>query len=162
MEISLMANTKARLACGRPSSAKHESPACRHARAAPAPSTSLRREGGFTFIEVIVSIAIIAIVVMGYAAMTVAVAEGGRRASDVELGIGAAGDKLEELMGAPIGTLANGTDQFALPTGETLNRSWVVTADQPMVGLTTIAVTVTVPGISGASVRMDSIRRQDP
>ena len=116
----------------------------------------IKGEDGFTLNEILVSIALIAIGVLGFSVNTIGVIQGNQISGNVTVATSLAQDKMEYLktLGAslpacPTATTTgcydgplNSQGTTASP-GNIYSRSWVITPNTPATGLSTIVVTVT-------------------
>ena len=113
----------------------------------------IKREDGFTLNEILVSIALIAIGVIGFSVNTIGVIQGNSISGNVTIATNLAQDKVEELKVTTLPTCPTATTAgcFDGPLnsqgtttspGNIYNRSWVVTPNSPATGLSTIVVTV--------------------
>src|SRR6185369_7485390 len=90
--------------------------------------------GGFTLIEVLVSIVIFSVAILGFAASTMSVIRDNQASHFVSVASALAQDKLEELKSNPA-TLASGGPITDTLSGETFSRSWTVTNNSPITGM---------------------------
>lgn len=116
----------------------------------------IRREGGFTLNEILVSIALIAIGIVGFSVNTIGVIQGNQISGRVTTATNLAQDKLEELKAVGSYTdVTNSADPNNLITatgasGGTYDRSWIIQtsslndATSGAVGSTLKEVSVTV------------------
>ena len=86
----------------------------------------LRREDGFTLNEILVSIALIAIGVLGFSVNTIGVIQGNQISGNVTIATELAQDKMEEIKAT--GNLSNGSDNITATgaSGGTFNRAWTI------------------------------------
>ena len=97
---------------------------------------------GFTLIEVLVSVGIFAVAVLGVAMGAKMVIQNNQNNYFTTIAVGLAQDKLEDLKSNPTG-LASGGPLTDTVDGETFTRNWTVTSSSPVSGVTRIDVTVT-------------------
>jgi len=115
----------------------------------------IKRTGGFTLIEIIMSIALIAIGILGFSLNSIGIIQGNFISGNYTVATNLAQDKMEDLLNSgialptcPTATTAGCFDGplnsqgTTDPAGAIYNRSWVVTVDSPESGLSTIDVTV--------------------
>lgn len=114
-----------------------------------------RRKEGFTLNEILISIALIAIGILGFSLNTIGVIQGNFVSNNVTTATNLAQSKMEELMSlgaalpnCPTAATAGCFDDplnsrgTTDPPGTIYNRSWVVAPNSPEPGLSTIIVTV--------------------
>ncbi len=115
----------------------------------------IKRPGGFTLIEIIMSNALIAIGILGFSLNTVGIIQGNFISGNYTIATSLAQGKMEELLdsGTALPTCPTATTAGCFdgplnsqgttdPPGAIYNRSWVITVDSPESGLSTIDVTV--------------------
>jgi type IV pilus assembly protein PilV len=110
---------------------------------------------GFTLIEILVSMAIFSIGVLGFAMSTISVTQGNQRSYNIAMANALAQDKLEELKALPA-TLASGGPVTNTISGQSFSRSWTVTANSPISGMHKIDVTVTWTDYQSHSITLSS------
>jgi len=114
----------------------------------------IQREEGFTLNEILISIALIAIGVIGFSVNTIGVIQSNYTSGNVTVATNLAQGRMEELKTSTLPTCptATTTGCFDGPLnsqgttaspGNIYSRSWVVTPNSPATGLSTIVVTVT-------------------
>ena len=87
----------------------------------------IKRQEGFTLNEILVSIALIAIGVLGFSVNTIGVIQGNQISGNVTIATELAQDKMEEIKAT--GNLSNGSDDNITATGAsggTFNRAWTI------------------------------------
>ncbi|HOD28136.1 MAG TPA: prepilin-type N-terminal cleavage/methylation domain-containing protein [Syntrophales bacterium] len=98
----------------------------------------MRKNQGFTLIEIMIAIFLLVVAMLGVISVTVMVIRGNAFSKTMTTATTLAADKMEELKNTAYASLADGTD-----TQETLyTRTWDVTADSPATGMSTLVVTV--------------------
>jgi len=98
-------------------------------------------ERGFLYIEVLVSMAILAFALLATAPLFVIAGRENAAASDLTFASTIAQDCAENLKRTAYADLASGQDMLRLRSME-FDRTWVVTNDTPHVGMKTVTVTV--------------------
>jgi prepilin-type N-terminal cleavage/methylation domain-containing protein len=101
---------------------------------------------GFTVVEVIIAIAIFAVAVLGLAVGSASVIRANQTSLFHTIATNLAQDKLEDLKGRTIINVGSCSSncESPVPTYQNLPfiRTWTVTANQPIAGVTQVSVTV--------------------
>jgi type IV pilus assembly protein PilV len=109
-------------------------------------SPAIRRgAAGFTLVEILVAMTIFAIGVLGLAAGTMNVLRTNSTSQLSTSAINLAQSKIEELRAmsaAAFAGLSSPGSDTATASGKTFNRTWQITANSPVAGVTKIDVTV--------------------
>ena len=106
----------------------------------------MSRSGGFTLLEVMIALVILAIALLGLAGLQVVSVRGTTRACQITEATTVAQDHLEQLITTPFTNLADGGQNVTGPTGVTYTVQWDVNPDD-LTGATRANVTVTVSWI---------------
>ena len=108
-------------------------------------------QAGISLVEVMVAALILVTGVLATAGALSTSIIGTRNSQDITKLTAAIRQKMEELRSTDYADLASGSDYLDIDgasgsssTGAAYNRSWTVTADSPIAGLTLITVTATV------------------
>ena len=96
------------------------------------------RQSGFTLIEIMIAIFILAIGLLGAAGVATTVINGNLLSKNVTTATTLAQGKMEELKGTSYSSISSGSD-----TQESVyTRTWTVTSDSPATGMKTIEAAV--------------------
>jgi len=124
------------------------------------------QSGGFTVIEVLLSMAIFSIAILGLSAGAVSVMRANKTSYFQTTALNLAQDKLEELKATTVTALpscAEYTDcsEVTPPySGATFTRSWKITADAPVVGVIQFDVKVDWTDYTAKSMTISSSVKQ--
>lgn len=99
-------------------------------------------EKGFTLIEVLVSMAVLAIILLGLAASATSVMQANKTSYFNTIAANLAQDKLEELRAKTPADVTSGGPVIDTVSGATFTRTWTVAADSPVGGVKRIDVKV--------------------
>lgn len=102
----------------------------------------LRGSRGFTLIEIVVAIVMLAFGVLASASLTAALMASNRGVTNRTRAVETLRLKVEDLQSVIYPQITNGNDT-ATVGGVTFNRSWTVTANSPVTNTKTITLTVT-------------------
>ena len=116
-------------------------------------------KNGFTLIEVMIAILILAVGMMAMALLQVTAIRGGSFANQMTQASIYGQDKIEELKNTTYASIANGSDTITSGNGVTYARTWTVTTDSPYTGSKTINLTIswTGPQAQNRSVQFSTI-----
>jgi len=92
---------------------------------------------GFTLIEVMVTIFILVVGLLGLYSTVVGVIQGNAHSKNISTATTLAQDKVEALRNQSYASLSSGSDSSSIFT-----RTWTVSGDSPAVGLATVVVSV--------------------
>jgi len=107
----------------------------------------LTRSKGFSLIEVMIALVILAVALLGLAGLMVTTTKNNSFGGHITEAATFAQDKLEQLRATPFGMIALNTTQTDNPvgsTGITYTRSWVAVPNIPPPGNTLDVITITV------------------
>jgi len=104
---------------------------------------------GFTLIEVMIAILILAVGMMAMALLQVTAIRGGSFANQMTQASILGQDKIEVLKNTDYGSISSNSDTVTGGNGVTYTRTWTVTNDSPYSGSKTINLTVTWTGPQG-------------
>ena len=103
-----------------------------------------RDTGGFTLLEVMIAMVILAVALLGLAGLQVVSVQGNTRASNITEATNVAQNQLEQLITTDFSSLADGGPNAVTGgTGVTYTVEWDITPDN-LIGVTRADVTVTV------------------
>jgi prepilin-type N-terminal cleavage/methylation domain-containing protein len=119
--------------------------------------TRLGRKDGFSMLEVLAGLSIFAVVSAGLAATTISTIRSNATSRDLTAASALIHDKIEQFRALdpaanPAALTAGNHNDAANPitplgaAGGTFDRSWVVTANTPKIGISRVVVSVTVKG----------------
>jgi len=112
-----------------------------------------RKPSGFTLIEVVIAMCLLAFAILGLAQLQIVAIRGNAFASRITTASTLAQDSLEQLVALPYANIVDGQDN----QGE-YTRVWDVQDDTPGAGMKTVIVTVSCP--DGQSVQLRTIVAQ--
>ncbi len=111
----------------------------------------IKRTGGFTLIEIIMSIALIAIGILGFSLNSIGIIQGNFISGNYTIATSLAQDKMEELLGETsftnVDNCTNPPDQDITATGGTggiYDRCWEIDDPSPSLGANLKQIDVTV------------------
>jgi type IV pilus modification protein PilV len=111
---------------------------------------------GFTIIEVLVAMGIFTVAILGVAISATSVIKANQVSYSTTIATNLAQDKLEDLKANPA-SVASGSESSIPVSGETFSRTWTVTANSPVTGVTKIDVTVTWTDYTTHTVTLSSV-----
>lgn len=103
-----------------------------------------RGSRGFTLLEVMIAMIILAIALLGLAGLQITSFRGNSLASQITEATTLAQDQLEQLIATPFANLTGGNSNVTGTTGVTYNVQWTITPDPIPPGVTSATVDVTV------------------
>ena len=103
--------------------------------------TRLRDTRGFTLIEIVVAIVMLAFGVLASASLTASLMASTRGVTNRTRAVETLRLKVEDLQSLRYSEITNGSDTASVG-GITFNRSWTVTANSPVANSKTVALTV--------------------
>jgi len=98
--------------------------------------------GGFTLVEVLVAMAVLAVILVGLTASATSVMRTNRTSYFNTIAANLAQDKLEELRAKTPADVIPGGPVVSTVSGAAFTRSWMVAADSPVIGVKRVDVTV--------------------
>jgi type IV pilus assembly protein PilV len=108
----------------------------------------LKDKKGFTLLEVMIAMVILAIGLLGLASMHIMAIKGNSFGQQMTVASTMAQNQLEQLR-QTTGTLVNGNDTVTDQNGITYTRQWTVTLNSPQQGTTTVVITINWTGPTG-------------
>lgn len=115
---------------------------------------------GFTLVEVVVAIVMLAFGVLASASLTAALMRSNRGVTNRTRAVEVLREKVEDLQSERYADIVSGTDVRGV-RGISYARSWTVTANTPAANLKTIQLTVTWSDRQGShSITNDTVRGQ--
>jgi type IV pilus assembly protein PilV len=115
---------------------------------------------GFTLLEVMIALVILAIGLLGLAGLQIIAIKGNSFGQQMTVASTLAQNQLEELR-ENAGSLSDGNDTVTDQNGITYTRNWVVATNQPQANMDTVNITVSWTGPTGSgseAMRSISIR----
>jgi type IV pilus assembly protein PilV len=103
---------------------------------------------GFTLLEIMIALVILAIGLLGLATMQIMAIKGNSFGQQMTVASTMAQNELEQLR-RTTGALANGSDTVTDQNGITYTRNWTVTLNSPQAGASTVLITITWTGPTG-------------
>ena len=100
--------------------------------------SGLHNNKGFTLVEIMIAISILAIALLGLASVTVVIIKSNTFSKTMTTATTLANDKMEQLKKTSYAGLASGTDTLE----SIYTRTWTVTQNSPATGMNTVVVTV--------------------
>jgi type IV pilus assembly protein PilV len=100
--------------------------------------SGMHNSKGFTLVEIMVAISILAIALLGLISVTVMIIKSNTFSKSMTTATTLANDKMEQLKKTSYASLSSGTDTEA----PIYTRIWTVTQDSPSTGMKTVVVTV--------------------
>jgi prepilin-type N-terminal cleavage/methylation domain-containing protein len=101
-----------------------------------------RGRRGFTLVEIVIAIVLLAVGVLGSASLTAALMRSNRGVTNRTRAVETLRLKVEDLQSQSYAQVGNGNDTATIG-GITYNRAWTVTPNTPDANLKTITLTVT-------------------
>jgi type IV pilus assembly protein PilV len=120
----------------------------------------LKNINGFTLLEVMIALVILAVGLLGLASLQVMAIKGNSYGQEMTVASTMAQNQLEQLR-RTTGALANGTDYPIDQNGIRYTRAWIIDANQPQTGMNTVTITISWTGPTGTganAIRTINIR----
>lgn len=105
----------------------------------------LRDSKGFTLLELMIALVILAIGLLGLASLQVMAIKGNSYGQEMTVASTLAQNELEQLR-KTTGTLVNGNNTVTDQNGITYTINWTVTLNSPQTGSTTVVITISWTG----------------
>ena len=119
-------------------------------------SSPVAGQHGFTLIEVVHTLALLGVGLLGLSSLTIGTIHGNSTAKRITSAAVLAQDKIEEMRRADYPAIVSGSDQ-TLVTGVPYDRSWTVCSDCPLAGAKQVTVEVSWQDEAHESVEMQTI-----
>jgi type IV pilus assembly protein PilV len=107
-----------------------------------------KQSRGFTLLEVMIALVILAIGLLGLAGLQIMAIKGNSFGQQMTAASTLAQNQLEALRESA-GSLSNGNDTVTDQNGITYTRTWTVAANQPQTNMDTVDITVSWTGPTG-------------
>jgi type IV pilus assembly protein PilV len=122
---------------------------------------SMGNEKGFTLVEAMIALVILAVGLLSVAAMQLTAIRGNAFASGLTEATSVSQRAVETLLAVPYASLANGNDTVTGPRGTTFNRAWTVANPSP--DYATISITTTYVDETGRprTVTLNTVRARN-
>jgi type IV pilus assembly protein PilV len=120
----------------------------------------LRDQGGFTLLEVMIALVVLAIGLLGLASLQIMAIKGNSYGQQMTVASTLAQSQLEQLRRTTL-VAGNFGDTVTAQNGITYSRNWIVTANDPQQGMNTVTITISWTGPMGegtAAIRQISLR----
>jgi type IV pilus assembly protein PilV len=108
----------------------------------------LKNVRGFTLLEVMIALVILAVGLLGLASLQVMAIKGNSFGQQMTVASTLAQNQLEQLRRTPA-ALVNGNDTVTDQNGITYTRNWAVTPNSPQTGASTVLITISWTGPTG-------------
>lgn len=113
---------------------------------------------GFTLVEIVVAVVILALSVLGTASLTAMLMRANGGSTDRTRAVEALRLKVEDMQSTAYGSIDSGSDTWTVGA-LTVSRTWTVTADSPAPGLKTVDLTASWDDRRGHhTIRTQTIR----
>jgi prepilin-type N-terminal cleavage/methylation domain-containing protein len=121
----------------------------------------LRRENGFTLLEVVIALSILAFGLLSIASMQVTAIRASAFAAGLSEATANSQQAIEVLLATPYPNMTNGNDTVTGSTGTVYARAWTVANPTSDYAVITVTTTYTGKGVQLRTVSLTMVRARD-